>query len=462
MHKDLQKINGKVVIVGLGITGIACARFFKKMGIEVAVTDSREKPPCLEQFQNEFSGSDIALGEFDEEMLVGANVIIVSPGVSLREPALMKAAMSGVRIWGEIEVFARFVNARVIAITGSNGKSTVTTLVAKMLETAGKKVAVGGNLGTPAVALITDEAPDFYVVEVSSFQLESTFSLCPASAVILNISEDHMDRYSSIEEYVNAKKRIARGYGDVVVNMDDMQTRDLLYTVEPTRRIHTYTLNPPQENGFGLRRNDADVGADGKGNIWIYFDERPIMAIADIKIPGMHNVSNVLAAIALVYAVDIDFKSMVDAVKEFAGLDHRTQWVARANGVDWYNDSKATNVGATLAAVNGMGDNLILIMGGDGKGADFSPLEKEFAGSVKLVVLIGKDALDVEKGLNDVAKVLYAGTMKEAVEIANENAVAGDKVLLSPACASWDMFNGYAERGAEFVARVKEITGTEA
>ncbi len=453
MHKDLQKINGKVVIVGLGITGIACARFFKERGIEVAATDSRENPPCLEQFKQYLPDSDLSLGGFDEDMLLTANVIVISPGVSLREPALMKAAMSGVRIWGEIEVFARFVNARVIAITGSNGKSTVTTLVAKMLEQAGNKVEVGGNLGTPAVSLIKEDAPDFYVVEVSSFQLESTFSLSPASAVILNVSEDHMDRYSSIAEYANAKKRVIRGYGDVVINMDDFQTRDLLYTVEPTRKIYTYTLNPPQENGFGLRKKD--------GQEWIYFDEKPVMPIADIKIPGMHNVSNVLAAMALVYAVDIDFEPMVEAVKDFAGLDHRTQWVAQANGVDWYNDSKATNVGATLAAVNGMGENLILIMGGDGKDADFSQLEKEFEGGVKLVVLIGKDALEIEKGLNGAVKVLYAGTMKEAVQIAHENAVSGDKVLLSPACASWDMFNGYAERGAEFVAQVKKITEGE-
>lgn len=449
MHKDLQKINGKVVIVGLGVTGIACARFFKQRSIEVEVTDSRDNPPCLEQFKQEFPSSMISLGGFDEQMLVSANAIIISPGVSLREPALMKAAMSGVRIWGEIEVFARFANARVIAITGSNGKSTVTTLVAKMLESAGKKVAVGGNLGTPAVSLINEEAPDFYVIEVSSFQLESTFSLSPSSAVILNISEDHMDRYSSIAEYVNAKKRVIRGYGDVVVNMDDLLTRDLLYTVEPTRRIYTYTLNPPQEGGFGLRNNE--------GRVWICFDEQLIMPITDIKIPGMHNVSNVLAAMALVYAVDIGFESMVEAVKQFAGLDHRTQFVAQTNGVDWYNDSKATNVGATLAAVNGMGDNLILILGGEGKGADFSQLKAEFAEKVKLVVLIGKDAATIQQCLEGAVEIKHAGTMKEAVEIANAYAVSGDTVLLSPACASWDMFNGYAERGAEFVAQVQNV-----
>ncbi len=454
MHKDLQKISGKVVIVGLGITGIACARFLKNMDVEVAATDSRENPPGLKEFQQEFPISDIAVGGFDEEMLLSANVIVVSPGVSLRDPALMKAAMSGVRIWGEIEVFARYANARVIAITGSNGKSTVTTLVAKMLEKAGKKVAVGGNLGTPAVSLITDDAPDFYVVELSSFQLESTFSLSPSAAVILNISEDHMDRYSSIEEYINAKKRVMRGYGDVIVNMDDAQSRDLIYTTEPTRRVCTYTLNPPQENGFGLRKNEDD-----KDGVWIYFDETPIMPIADIKIPGMHNVSNVMASMALAKAVDVEIKPLIETAKEFAGLDHRTQWVAESNGVEWYNDSKATNVGATIAAVSGMGENQILIMGGDGKGADFSELKQDFEGKVKLVVLIGRDALDIEKGLDGVAPVKYAGTMKEAVEIAHEHAENGDKVLLSPACASWDMFNGYAERGDEFAKQVKEIIG---
>ena len=454
MHTDLQKIKGKVVIVGLGVTGIACARFFKDKGVDIAATDSRDNPPGLQEFQQEFPQSELSIGGFDEEMLVSAEVIVVSPGVSLREPALMKAAMSGVRTWGEIEVFARFANARVIAITGSNGKSTVTTLVAKMLEKAGKKVAVGGNLGTPAVALITEDAPDFYVVEVSSFQLESTFSLNPAAAVILNISEDHMDRYSSIAEYTNAKKRVMRGYGDVIVNMDDMQTRDLIYTTEPTRKICTYTLNPPQENGFGLRKKDEQE--------WIYFDEQAVMPIADIKIPGMHNVSNVMASMALAKAVEIEMEPLVEAAKEFAGLDHRTKWVAESEGVNWYNDSKATNVGATLAAVSGMGDNLILIMGGDGKDADFTQLRQEFEGKVKLAVLIGRDALKIEKVLGGVSEVKFAGSMREAVEIAHAAAQSGDKVLLSPACASWDMFNGYAERGNEFVAQVEKIIAAKA
>ncbi len=453
MHKDLQIINGRVVIVGLGKTGIACARFFKEMGVEVSITDSRSNPPELEYFRAEFPDSDIALGAFDTEMLLEANVIVVSPGVSLREPELMKAAMSGVRIWGEIEVFARFANARVIAITGSNGKSTVTTLVAKILEKAGKKVAVGGNLGIPAVSLITKEAPDFYVVEVSSFQLESTFSLCPASSVILNVSEDHMDRYSSIEEYATTKKRVMRGYGDVIVNTDDVATKNLVDSIEPTRKTYTYTLNKPHKNGFGITKNN---GAD-----WIFFEDKPVMPVSEIKIPGLHNQSNAMAAMALTYAVDIRFEPMIAALKEFEGLEHRTQWVAESKGVDWYNDSKATNVGATIAAVNGMGENLILIMGGDGKGADFSPLGKGLVGKVKLVVLIGRDAELIANAVAESTTIKHAGTMKEAVQIACQDAVAGDKVLLSPACASWDMFNGYAERGEEFIKQVENVIEKE-
>lgn len=453
MHKDLQIINGRAVVVGLGKTGIACARFFKNIGVEVSITDSRNNPPELEQFKNEFPDSDIALGGFDTEMLLGANVIAISPGVSLREPELMKAAMSGIRIWGEIEIFARFANARVIAITGSNGKSTVTTLVAKILEKAGMKVAVGGNLGTPAVSLITKEVPDFYVIEVSSFQLESTFSLCPASAVILNVSEDHMDRYSSIEEYTAAKKRVIRGYGDVIVNIDDAVTKNLVDSIEPTRKTYTYTLNEPQKNGFGIAKNN--------GEDWICFEEKPVMPVSEIKIPGLHNQSNALAAMALTYAVDIEFEPMVAALKEFDGLDHRTQWVAESNGVEWYNDSKATNVGATLAAVNGMGENLMLIMGGDGKGSDFTPLAKGLNGRVKLTVLIGRDAELIEKAIGDATTVKHAGTMKEAVQIAHQEAISGDRVLLSPACASWDMFNGYAERGEEFIKQVKNVIEKE-
>ncbi len=453
MHKDLQIIDGRVVIVGLGKTGIACARFFKGMGVDVSITDSRSNPPELEQFQAEFPDSDIALGAFDTEMLLEANVIVVSPGVSLREPGLMKAAMSGIRIWGEIEVFARFANAKVIAITGSNGKSTVTTLVAKILEKAGKKVAVGGNLGTPAVSLITKEAPDFYVVEISSFQLESTFSLCPASAVILNVSEDHMDRYSSIEEYAATKQRVLRGYGDVVINLDDITTKDLIGSIEPTRKTYTYTLNQSQKNGFGIDKNN---GVD-----WIFFEENPVMPVNEIKIPGSHNQSNAMAAMALTHAVDIGFDPMIAALKEFDGLEHRTQWVAESNGVEWYNDSKATNVGATLAAVNGMGENLILILGGDGKGSDFSPLGKGLVGKVKLVILIGRDAELIASAVAEFTAIKHAGSMKEATQIAYQEAVTGDKVLLSPACASWDMFNGYAERGEEFIKQVKNVIEEE-
>lgn len=436
----------RTLIVGLGATGLSCARFLTRQGVEVAITDSRQQPPALADIQKELPGVALFLGGFDADAFARAERIVLSPGVSLREPLLEDAQQRGVEIIGDIELFARTAIAPVVAITGSNGKSTVTTLLGAMAGYAGRDVRVGGNLGTPALDLIRDHEPDLYVLELSSFQLETVQSLRCQAATVLNVSPDHLDRYDSIGSYARAKQQVYSAAKVQVVNRDDPRASALARGNAVTIG---FGLSAPTGQDFGLL--DSSAGS------WIVKGDDRWLAAGDVRLPGRHNLANALAALALGDAVGLPRLAMVHVLREFQGLPHRTQWVAERRGVRWLNDSKATNVAAALAAIQGLDGPLILIAGGQGKGADFGELAAGIGENVRAVVLLGEAADEIEQALNGSLPIERAGSMADAVGRAAAIAVAGDTVLLSPACASFDMFEGYQERGELFMRAVKEL-----
>ncbi len=440
--------TGDTVVMGMGKTGIACVNFLVKQGYSVRVMDNRPKPPGLATLKQTLPQIPYLIGRFDAEQLARAREIIISPGLSQREPALVQALAAGVPVISEIELFARYVNAPVVAITGSNGKSTVTTLLGEMAQKAGLRVQVGGNLGTPALELLSTPAPDLYILELSSFQLEATESLNPKAAVVLNISEDHQDRYANIEDYIAAKRKIYQGDGIVIINADDPKV------AAPSQRS---TLS------FSLRHDRGDF------RVCQYHDElyltrsnslTPLLSTKKMRLKGSIMRANALAALALGEAVDLPESAMLEAVQAFRGLAHRCAWVAERQEVDWYNDSKGTNVGATIAAILGLEKpgQIILIAGGEGKGADFTPLSDIIAQHCRACVLIGRDARLIAETLAQVISVYYAESMEDAVEQASTLAHPGDAVLLSPACASFDMFKNYEHRGEEFEKAVKSLS----
>lgn len=432
----------KILIVGLGKTGLSCARFLSAFDAEVAVTDSRTEPPCLAELQEQFPDTAVFVGGFDEMAFHRADIILVSPGISLREPLLVEARVRGAKIIGDIELFAWFVDVPVIAITGSNGKSTVTTLVGEMFRQAGITAGVGGNIGTPALDLL-EKGNQACVLELSSFQLETTETLEPVAAALLNISEDHLDRYDSVADYAAAKARIFYGSGTLVVNADDER---VMATARPSaagRKRISFTLSEPQGSDYGVCLHDD--------RRWLCRGQEHLIAVNELKITGEHNLANALAALALGEAAGLPMASMLEALQSFTGLPHRCQWVAEKDDITWINDSKATNVGAALAAIEGIpGNKLVLIMGGQGKGQDFTALHDAVANRARAVVLIGEDAPSLEAVLENVVPVMRADSMEDAVEVAAQQAQPGDTVLLSPACASFDMFRGFEHRGDIF------------
>jgi UDP-N-acetylmuramoylalanine--D-glutamate ligase len=440
------------VIVGLGKTGFSCARYLHGHGWNIAVTDTRENPPELAKLRALDPSISVRLGGLDSKLLDEALVVVVSPGVSLAAPFFVEARRRNLDIVGDVELFARAVGAPVVGITGTNGKSTVTTLVGRMASRNGMNVRVGGNLGEPALDLLSAaeadaRKTDLYVLELSSYQLESTVSLALKAAVVLNVTPDHMDRYSTIEDYAAAKARIFARCDTAVINLDDPM-------VVAMARPGQHTL------GFSLR---ANVGAEyavvtGRDSQW-WLTRRGelLMPVSDMKITGLHNAANALAALAIGEALGLPLASMLEELRTFPGLPHRSQWVADVNGVTYVNDSKGTNVGATLAAVAGMSGPLVMIAGGDGKNQDFAPLADAFRGKVRHTVLIGRDAAAIELAVKGVCTVERAATLEDAVRAAARAAKPGDTVLLSPACASLDMFRDYAHRGAVFAQAVKEL-----
>jgi len=438
--------SARSIVVGLGRTGLSCARYLHARHEMFAVTDSRAAPPESAALQQLAPEAEARFGAFDEALLDDAMRVIASPGVSLREPFMMSAAIRGVPIIGDIELFAREAQAPVAAITGTNGKSTVTTLVARMAEAAGKRVLAGGNLGRPALDLLDEPVPDLYVLELSSFQLDTTRSLRTAAAVVLNVTPDHMDRYESVGEYAAAKARIFQHCDAAVINLDD----PLVHAMTPhAPRVLTFTLRPDRGGDYYALRVDDDVA--------LMHDGRQLLAMSEMKIAGMHNVANALAALAMCDALQLPLEPCVQALRDFPGLPHRSQWIADVRDVRYVNDSKGTNVGATLAAVAGMPGSLVLIAGGQGKGQNFSPLAAAFRGKVRHIVLLGQDAKLLAAALEGVASIEFAKDMDDAVQRAARAARPGETVLLSPACASLDMFRDYAHRGYMFAASVRRL-----
>lgn len=434
------------LIIGLGKTGLSCARFLAKQGISFIIMDDRSQPPELAALREQFPDTELFLGGFDAEVMSSCGQIIISPGVSLFDPVIADIIESGIPVIGDIELFARHADAPVVGVTGSNGKSTVTTLVAEMARTAGSDVRVGGNLGTPALDLLKDTPPDLYVLELSSFQLESTWSLNCVASVVLNMSPDHLDRYRDIDEYLAAKLRIYHGDGTIIVNSDDPLLR---HHIPSTRKCLYFGAGEPEQGGYGLRKQCNEL--------WLVKGGEYLMPASELRISGLHNVANALAALALGDAAGLPRQAMLTALRTFKGLPHRMEWVAEQDGVTWYNDSKGTNVGATVAALQGLNGKVVLIAGGLGKGADFSPLKNVVAEKCRAVVLIGRDASLIEKALNKVVPVFHASNMKDAVQHASHNAEPGDVVLLSPACASFDMFNNYEHRGQIYTTAVRSL-----
>ncbi len=446
---ELIASSNNTIIVGLGVSGLSVARYLQKLGRPFVVADSREQPPMLDQFRQECPNVRLYLGAFESDQFLNASQLIVSPGLSRAEPAIAAASAAGVEVIGDIELFARVAQAPIIAITGSNGKTTVTSLVGAMARTAGINVRVGGNIGTPALDLLSDDA-ELYVLELSSFQLETTNSLGAQVATVLNVTADHMDRYPSMAHYHLAKQRIYFGAKAVVANRKDALTRPPVADQVPQR---TFGLNEPDLKDYGLRRDgELTYLAQGLKNL---------LPVDALKIKGRHNVANALAALALGEAAGIDQSAMLECLQDFSGLPHRCETVAVRNGVTFINDSKATNVGATIAALDGLvaegGKNIVLIAGGDGKGADFSPLKAPLQNTLKGLVVLGRDGTCIAALVEGQIPVSPAKTMAEAVEHAVEMADAGDLVLLSPACASLDMFTNYEDRGRQFAKAVEGL-----
>ena len=439
-----NNLSGDYVIVGLGITGLSVARYLTEKDIVPVVVDSRENPPGKEELIQRYPEIKYYFGEFDKNILAQAKQLIVSPGVSVKLPEIDYAKSQGAEVVGDIELFSRVADKPVVVITGSNGKSTVTTLVGEMFKRAGLKTGVGGNIGVPALELL-NQGNEIYILELSSFQLETLTTLNSASAVVLNISEDHLDRYDSMQEYISAKEKVYLKTKLAVINRDDK----VVSKMKQLNKEIGFTLGKPDADDFGLMLIN--------GQQWICRNNKALVNTEELFLGGLHNVANVMAALALCDDFNLPEDKVISAIKEFSGLPHRMQCIANANGVKWFNDSKATNVGAAEAAINGLPDNVILIAGGESKEADLSPLKKPVQEKVKAMILIGRDAALLEQICDGVTEVLHASCMYDAVVKAKSLAERGDNVLLSPACASFDMFKNYAHRGDVFTDAVKAV-----
>lgn len=437
------------VIVGLGKTGVAVARYLQARGERFAVTDSRVQPPGLDELKTINPQVHCLLGDISAELCSKAARIILSPGIALSHPALHQARAAGVEIIGDIELFVREARSPIVAITGSNGKSTVTALTAHLLNHAHKRALIGGNFGTPALDLLSEAKPDFYVLELSSFQLETTHSLSAAAAAVLNISEDHMDRYADITAYAEAKARIYHRAKVAVFNADDRETQR-----ELERAKHRVAFSLLDENA-----DYALVRINGKH--WLSAHQEPFISQTALPLQGDHNAANVLAAVALCEAVGLPVEKLRDGLRSFQGLPHRCVLVREREGVRYFNDSKATNVGSALAAINGLSNvvagKIVLIAGGDAKGQDLSPLTTVLRQHVSAMILIGKDANRLAAISPEPVTTLHADSLHQAVALASAHAQAGDVVLLSPACASLDMFKDYADRGDQFTRLVEAL-----
>jgi len=450
LNMQIALKDKKVLVLGLGDTGLSALRWLYSQGARLSVADTRDMPPGLDALKAELPDAVVYTGALKPTVFDGVDLAVISPGVPLSEPEIQAAIQRGVPVVGDVELFAQYrpASAKLIAITGANGKTTVTTLVGEMCKAAGLKTIVAGNIGLPVLDTLSMETPDVYVLELSSFQLETTHSLLADAATMLNLSEDHMDRYDSMQSYAVAKAHIFYHAKLQVLNRDDawsmMMSRAKLAQV-------TFGLDDAvAEQDYGIKQVD--------GEAWLSCGTHDLMNIRDLKIAGLHNASNALAAIALCRGIGLDFAPIIQTLYNFKGLPHRVEWVANIDDVDYYDDSKGTNVGATCAALSGLSQKVVLIAGGDGKGQDFSPLKEAVSTNARAVVLIGRDAQLIEAELLSTDVPMYhAADLPEAVTIARKLAQVGDAVLLSPACASFDMFKNYVHRAEVFVAAVKRM-----
>lgn len=431
------------LVVGLGKTGLACTRFLLARGEEVVVTDSREQPPGASELLQINPDLKHHFGEFKQSVFDEAHTCVVSPGVSIHTPVIANAKANGVKIVGDIQLFAEAINQKIIAITGTNGKSTVTSLVGLMLKAQGFNTVVAGNIGQAVLDEI-DPSADCYVLELSSFQLETTTNLGAEVACILNLSPDHLDRYDSYQHYIQAKKRIFQQAKHVIVNANDQATF-------PDGEVAQtcFTLDAPSAGEWGITEDHLSFG------------EERLLNLHEMKLKGRQNWQNALAAAAIAYQAGAEFDAIIKALTAFPGLTHRCQWVRELNGVQWYNDSKGTNIGASFAAINGLGANIpgkiVLLLGGQAKGGDFRQLNPVITQYVKDIIYFGEDAPLIETQIEFDRKSKVAN-MVEAVALAHSHAKQGDIVLLSPGCASFDMYQNFEARGEHFMNLVSELS----
>jgi len=446
--QPLALAGKRVLVLGLGDTGLSVARWVSDRGGIARVADTRAAPPRAADLN---AGTEIVTGTFGPALLERIDLVCISPGLSLEEPVVREALARGVPVLGDIELFAWEVRnrtrAKVLAITGTNGKTTVTALAAHLLRAAGNDVEAAGNIGPAALDALArrlDSAPAAWVLELSSYQLETTWALQPDAAALLNATEDHLDRYAGIDEYAAAKARVFLGNGVQILNRNDARS---MACAIPGRPSHTFGLDAPAR--------DADFGLS-KG--WLVRGSERILPLDELPIFGLHNAANALAACALAMCGGVALESLAAGLRTFRGLPHRLERVALRRGVAWYDDSKGTNVGATIAALAGLGCKAILIAGGEGKGQDFSALAPAVQVHARRVLLIGRDAALIERALTMTGvPVEHCSSIEQAVQRSSECAVPGEAVLLSPACASFDMFRDYKHRGEMFAAAVRTL-----
>ncbi len=470
-----QLKNKSVLVLGLGETGLSMLRFLNAQGASLRVADSRRSPPGLALAARYVAADQIFCGNFNDALFDGIELIAISPGVPLRDPAVARAIARGIAVVGDIELFAQQtgdwrLKTKVLAITGANGKTTVTSMVEHLCKAAGKDAVAAGNISPAILDVVLERGtnqPEVWVLELSSFQLETTFSLNADAATVLNISEDHLDRYADMNEYSAAKARIFKGAVVQVLNRDDASVMSLTRkgyaagcpepSVPPSRRARegsvqiTFGMNAPQkETDFGIAQIEDEV--------WLMQGAQRLLKASELQVAGLHNAANALAALALCRAIDLPMADLIAALRSFKGLPHRVERVAEMHGITYYDDSKGTNVGATVAALQGLGCKAVLIAGGEGKGQDFAPLNPVVAQHARAVVLIGRDAPLIAVALVGCGvPVVRAENMNDAVQQATCLAKSSDAVLLSPACASFDMFRNYEHRAEVFVAAVDEL-----
>lgn len=441
---SVSETRGKDLVVGIGATGLSVARYLHRNNLAATYFDSRDEPPALEQLKELQPDAKIQLGK--TRIPKGIDRVIASPGISDSHPLLEKALKKKLEVISDIELFARDVSVPFVAITGSNGKSTVTTLLFHMCRADGRSVLAGGNLGEPALDLLNEEQPDLFVLELSSFQLHRTQSLPAKVAVLLNVSPDHLDWHADETEYREAKYRIYREAKLAVINRAD---ESAAAEAEHCDRKISFGLDAPEEGQYGIR--------DDEGCAYLACGETLLLATHELAMVGKHNQLNALAALAAGDLLGLDHAAMLQVLVEFPGLPHRMQFVARLGSVDYINDSKATNVAAAVASIDSVDTMLVLIAGGDGKGGDFSGLAKSIEDKLRAAVLVGKDAEAIARALDTVMPVHFADDMDTAVRLAAECAESGDTVLLAPACASLDQYDNYMQRGDAFCSAVEVL-----